>query len=133
VLQPTGPRIGFWERQPAGAARRLNLVFGVEEGAPMVEEVRRRGSAADLGRAFLAGAILTWVGFLLTFLPVGPDRGIARGAVAGCFAGAVVFGTIGAGAGAWAAVRARWVAWVWAALLFAPVCLLCWWRLLTWE
>lgn len=94
-------------------------------GTPRVDDVD------DLGRAFVAGAVLTWAGFLLTYLPIGSDFEVVRGVVGGCFAGATVFGTIGAGAGAWAAVRTRRAAWVWAAVLFAPVCALCWRRLLT--
>jgi hypothetical protein len=88
-------------------------------------------TSRGVGRAMLAGTALAWALFVVSLAPAGADWGYVRGALAGCFAGSLVYGTI-AGAAVWAAIRTRRAESVWAAVLALPLAAACRWRLLAW-
>ena len=99
------------------------------EGGVIADDAPRISQPPRIGFIVLVVAVMAWGGFLPAWFNIAPDNGIVQEVVAGCFGPAVMIATMGAGAAIWAAYRTRRPIAVLATLLFLPVSLLGWWRL----
>jgi hypothetical protein len=101
------------------------------EGGVIADDAPRGSEPPRIGFIIVVVAVIAWGGFLPGWFAIGPDSGIVQEVVAGSFGPAVLIATMGAGAAIWAAYRTRRPIAMLATMLFLPVCLLGWWRMLT--
>src|SRR5262249_26305549 len=90
----------------------------------------RPNIARCVHRPLLALAAVTWACYLASLLPLGAGSEVVQGLLSGFFAGAIVFGSIAAGASLWASLWVRRSGCYLAALLTVPLAGLCWWQLI---
>jgi hypothetical protein len=76
---------------------------------------------------------VVWLCYALALAPLPTSSELVRGLLRGCFASALVWGTVTAGLGLYGSVRYRYVGYFVTVALVLPLALLCWYHVVQWP